>query len=186
MGVPKHGRGVKLAEISGYSTSLVSDVLNGKKTCTRRFFKMAIDGLLQSGYIADSPQITLVPVWDTVPAGWPAETDVVREAPIDYVPVVGSGKNMGALLVAGHSMSPEIKEGEYVLYTQDYDLKPGDWIVATDEFNRPMVKEYALKSDERWLVSINPEYPSFKVNSGYRIVGKVVDIYSRRKAKRRG
>lgn len=130
--------------------------------------------------------VKLVLVWDTVPAGWPDEMSIVMGEPVDYIPVSGNGRNMGALLVEGHSMSPEIRDGEYVLYVQEYNIKPGDWIVATDEFQRSMVKEYAIKDGEPWLVSINPEYPSFKVNSHYRIIGRVIDIYSRRKARRRG
>jgi SOS-response transcriptional repressor LexA len=76
-------------------------------------------------------------------------------------------------------MSPEIRDGMYVLYTRDYDIKPGDVIVATDEYNRAMVKQYALKDGEPWLISINPEYPSFKVNSSYRIVGRVFEKYDK-------
>lgn len=135
--------------------------------------------------MANARPANLVPVYGSVPAGWPADqVGVTVEEPIDWIAVEGSTNCIGALRVEGHSMSPEIRDGEYVLYTQDSDLKPGDWIVATDEFRRPMVKEYAIKDGEPWLVSVNPEYPSFKVNHHYQIVGRVIDIYSRRKARR--
>lgn len=48
LGIPQHGRGVFLAEVSGYSKSLVSEVLSGKKTCTKRFYNLALTGLTKS------------------------------------------------------------------------------------------------------------------------------------------
>jgi SOS-response transcriptional repressor LexA len=123
----------------------------------------------------------LVPVYGTVPAGWPDEhiDHVAEEEVIDWIPVEGSSHGVGALLVEGHSMSPEIRDGAYVLYIKDYNIKPGDIIVATDEYNRAMVKQYAVKDGEPWLISINPEYPGFKVNDSYRIVGRVFQKYEK-------
>jgi hypothetical protein len=45
LGIPEHGRGVKVSEVSGYSPSHVSEVLSGKKNCTKRFFDLAMSGL---------------------------------------------------------------------------------------------------------------------------------------------
>lgn len=122
----------------------------------------------------------LVPVYGSVPAGWPEDQPgKTNEEALDWIPVEGSTHGVGALRVEGHSMSPDIRDGVYVLYIQDFNIKPGDIIVTTDEFNRAMVKQYALKDGEPWLVSINSEYPSFKVNDHYRIVGRVFEKYDK-------
>ena len=60
LGVPVHGRNVTLAKASGYSPSLVSEVMNKKKTCTERFYKLAIAGLSQSEHTAATTQIEQV------------------------------------------------------------------------------------------------------------------------------
>lgn len=188
-----------LAAAIGMSASSITEMVKGRNNSTTPTIR-AIAGfyhvnpewlehgtgeIMEPVNMANARPANLVPVYGSVPAGWPCDqTGVTAEEPIDWIAVEGSTNCIGALLVDGHSMSPDIRDGEYVLYTQDSDLKPGDWIVATDEFRRPMVKEYAVKDGEPWLVSVNPEYPSFKVNHHYQIVGRVIDIYSRRKAKR--
>lgn len=130
------------------------------------------------------PHLKLIPVFTSVPAGWPCE-GYVAEEPLAYIPFEGNGRNMGALLVDGHSMSPDIKDGEYVVYVEDYDFKPGDRLVVTNEFGKSMVKEYAIKDGEPWLISVNPEYSNHKVNEGFKLIGRVIEIYSKRKVGRR-
>lgn len=130
--------------------------------------------------LPNAQHANLVPVYGSVPAGWPEESaGVVEEEVIDWIPVEGSTHGVAALRVEGHSMAPEIRDGMYVLYVLDYNIKPGDVIVATDEFNRAMVKQYAMKEGEPWLISINPEYPSFRVNDHYRIVGRVFEKHDK-------
>lgn len=130
------------------------------------------------------PKIKLIPVFTSVPAGWPCE-GYVAEEPLAYIPFESNGRNMGALLVDGHSMSPDIKDGEYVVYVEDYDFKPGDRLVVTNEFGKSMVKEYAIKDGEPWLISVNPEYGNHKVNEGFKLIGRVIEVYSKRKVGRR-
>lgn len=86
---------------------------------------------------------------------------------------------IGSVRVVGHSMSPEILDGMYVMYTMNCDIRPGDVVVATDGSNRAMVKQYALKDGEPWLDSFNPEYPNFKISGHYRIVGRVYEKVSK-------
>ncbi len=130
------------------------------------------------------PKIKLIPVFASVPAGWPVECYVAEE-PLAYIPFEGNGRNMGGLLVDGHSMSPDIKDGEYVVYVEDYDFRPGDRLVVNNEFGKSMIKEYAIKDGEPWLISVNPEYSNHKVNEGFKIIGRVIEVYSKRKVGRR-
>jgi SOS-response transcriptional repressor LexA len=146
----------------------------GRDDLMRRASDIAAQEVSDNLHISNATPLNVVPVYGSVPAGWPDDQPVLAgEEVLDWVPLEGSAHGVGALRVEGHSMSPEIRDGMYVLYVQDFDIRPGDVIVATDEFNRAMVKQYALKDGVPWLVSINPEYPSFKVNQHYRIVGRV-------------
>lgn len=51
--IPEHGRGVLLEKASGYSSGHISDILNRKKLCTDKFYKIAMAGLSQSECIAE-------------------------------------------------------------------------------------------------------------------------------------
>lgn len=82
-------------------------------------------------------------------------------------------------------MSPDIKDGEYVVYVEEYDFRPGDRLVVTNEFGKSMVKEYAIKDGEPWLISVNPEYANHKVNEGFVLIGRVIEVFSKRKVGRR-
>lgn len=168
----------RLAELTGYSPGTISDVLNGKTELSERFARIVSNALNDASTIENA--VRLIPVYATVPAGWPVDSYVAEE-PIGYVPFEGNGRNMGALLVEGHSMSPDIRDGEFVVYVEDYNIKPGDKVVVTNEFGKPMVKEYALKDGEPWLISINPEYGNHKVNENYRIIGRVIEVFNKRK-----
>lgn len=45
--------------------------------------------------------------------------------------------------------------------------------MVNNEFGESMIKRYRVKPDgEVWLTSDNPEYPSFKPNEQYRIIGR--------------
>lgn len=47
--------------------------------------------------------------------------------------------------------------------------------MVNNEFGDSMIKRYRVKPDgEVGLFSDNPEYPSFKPNEHYRILGKVL------------
>lgn len=131
--------------------------------------------------------LTRIPIWGSVPAGWPTEQPgVFREEPVDYVVIKDPPlEAVGGLLVTGQSMAPDIKDGEYILYTQAYDTRSGDIVVVNDEFGKTMVKEYYEKDGEQWLRSINREYPDFRPNSQYRIMGRVIEVINRRKIRRR-
>jgi SOS-response transcriptional repressor LexA len=183
-----------LAAAIGLTPSAITDMVKGRSnstTPTRRaianYYHVSEEWLEygtgeimepQSGY--NARQTNLIPVYGSVPAGWPDEPiDRNETEAIDWIPVEGSIHGVGALRVEGHSMAPEIRDGIYVLYIQDYDIKQGDIIVATDEFNRAMVKQYVLKDGEPWLISINPEYPNFKVNDHYKIIGRVFEKYDK-------
>lgn len=172
----------ELAIMLGVSAPHVTMLCNGKAEPSDQLIK-ALDRIIEDHHRNTLPAV-LVPVYSTVPAGYPEMPVIAEEEPLDWVACPGNGASKGALLVTGHSMTPEINEGEFVIYEIGAVLKPGDFVVATDEFNRAMVKEYAEKEGEPWLLSVNREYPNFKVNHHFKLVGKVVKITNSRIPKR--
>lgn len=115
---------------------------------------------------------TPVPVVGKVPAGYPSEPVEV----IGYQVFPEAPKNSKAMKVRGDSMAPTIKDGDYVLWIATTDYKHNDLVIVADEWGDIMLKRLKKKDNEIAFTSDNPEYPTFKPNEHYRIVGKVVKI----------
>jgi len=96
----------------------------------------------------------------------------------DYLclPFGEAPSNSMAVKVKGHSMSPTIKDGEYVIFlpANMSSVRSGDIVVVRNEWNELILKRFREKYGEMFLTSDNPEYPTFKANEEYTIVGKVV------------
>ena len=137
-----------------------------------------ITGNPQYSPIFGAKKAIQIPVLGKIPAGFP---DTIAEEIVEYISLPDAPKNSYAIRVKGDSMSPNIKDGDYVLFINDGTLKSGDVVIVADEWNDAMVKRYRIKNREPLFCSDNPEYPCFKPNEHYRIIGKVVDIWSRRK-----
>lgn len=59
--------------------------------------------------------------------------------------------------------------------------KPGDIVIANDEYGDSMVRRLKVKGEEHHLVSDNPLYPNFPVNGSHRIMGVIVESFRRTK-----
>lgn len=117
-----------------------------------------------------------IPILGQVPAGIP---ESVEEATEGYVMLPGANPHSYALKVVGNSMEPTIRHGDYVLFVIGGDPKPGDIVVVNDEFGESMIKRLKGKDGEFFLVSDNPAYPTYQPNGNYRIMGIVIDGWSR-------
>lgn len=184
----------KLGIPVGFTNTKVRDLESGKQKITMEIAYLLeenfaisrdylLDGTGDTILTSSSKPVHMLPVYARVPAGWPADCHIEDE-PIGYVPFEGNGRNKGAILVDGDSMFPSIKNGQFAVYVEDYDIRPGDIVVATNEFNKPMIKEYAVKDGEPWLISINSEYSNHKVNENYKIIGRVIEVFDKKKVGR--
>ncbi|MFH2012572.1 MAG: S24 family peptidase [Pseudomonadota bacterium] len=129
-------------------------------------------------YIPPVPGATplrIIPVLGRVPAGFPDQ--IPEQEIIEYIKCPDTQFGDYALIVKGESMSPTIKDGDYILFINDGDIKNGDVIVVNDEWGDSMIKRYREKDGDILLTSDNPEYPSYKPNEQYIIIGKVVGAW---------
>jgi len=112
-----------------------------------------------------------------VPAGFP-EMPLEDEQIQDYLylPFGEAPSDAIAVKVKGHSMSPTIEDGEYVIFLPAgmTDVKSGDIVIVRNEWNELILKRFREKYGEMFLVSDNPKYPTIKPNEEYTIVGKVI------------
>jgi len=112
-----------------------------------------------------------------VPAGFP-EMPLEDEQIQDYLylPFGEVPSDAMAVKVKGHSMSPTIEDGEYVIFLPAgmSDVRSGDIVIVRNEWNELILKRFREKYGEMFLVSDNPKYPTIKPNEEYTIVGKVI------------
>ena len=121
---------------------------------------------------------TRIPVLARCPAGFPED---VRDGVIEYLSLPDVPPRTCAIIVSGNSMSPAIKDGEYALFVETDGIHDGDVVIAKNEWNECMVKRYRVKDGKSLLTSDNPEYPTVEPNEHYKIIGKVIEIVTRRK-----
>jgi len=116
-----------------------------------------------------------IPVIAKVPAGFP---NIVSEQIIEYIYLPEIPDNAVAVIAKGESMSPIIKDGDYVIFIpMPVDIFPGDIVIVNNEWGETMIKRYKLKDNVPYLVSENPEYPTYQPNEHYQIVGKVISVW---------
>ncbi|MBI3584240.1 MAG: helix-turn-helix transcriptional regulator [Nitrospinae bacterium] len=162
-------------ETGKYSTS--NEIL----TCITSNFNINLNWLLTGEGemykrlpIPKAKPTVLVPVLGRVPAGFPNE--IPENEITEYVHLPDAPPGSFVLIVKGDSMSPKIKDGDYVIFKPNGEIKSGDVIVVNNEYGETMLKKYYVdKNGDVLLVSENPEYPAFKPNEHYSIIGKVID-----------
>lgn len=129
----------------------------------------------------DSKKIRLIPVFESVSAGFGARAD---ERVIDYLPLFiehdYDAENTLAIKVKGDSMYPKIEDGDIVAVRKQSDFENGNIVVILVDNDEGLVKKIYQDSDKVRLVSINPEYPD-KIFKGeeicrLRVVGVVKQI----------
>lgn len=129
----------------------------------------------------DSKKIRLIPVFESVSAGFGARAD---ERVIDYLPLFiehdYDAENTLAIKVKGDSMYPKIEDGDIVAVRKQSDFENGNIVVILVDNDEGLVKKIYQDRDKVRLVSINPEYPD-KIFKGeeicrLRVVGVVKQI----------
>jgi len=116
-----------------------------------------------------------IPVLGKIPAGFP---HYVAEQIIEYIALPEVPENALAIIAKGDSMSPVIKDGDYVIFlVMPIDIFSGDIVIVNNEWGETMIKRYRIKDNKPILVSENPEYPTIQPNKHYQILGKVISIW---------
>jgi len=116
-----------------------------------------------------------IPVLGKIPAGFP---HYVAEQVIEYIALPDVPENALAIIAKGDSMSPVIKDGDYVIFlAMPIDIFSGDIVIVNNEWGETMIKRYRIKDNKPILVSENPEYPTIQPNEHYQILGKVISIW---------
>ena len=84
--------------------------------------------------------------------------------------------------IYGDSMEPDYKSGDYVFVKLTVEL-PSGTVGVFDYEGEAYIKQLIIEKDKAYLRSFNKKYKDRPINSDsdFRIIGKVVDVYSEEK-----
>lgn len=109
--------------------------------------------------ILDSNNICMIPLFESVSAGFGAYADSTRIGFIPmYIETEYDAENMLAIKVTGDSMYPKIEDGDIVVVRKQSDFENGDIAVVLIDGDEGLVKKIYYNNEKTTLVSINPEY----------------------------
>lgn len=135
-----------------------------------------------NGRLLDQSHIYMIPVYETVSAGFGAYADdhVTRYEPV-YLSSEREARETIAITVKGDSMYPKIEEGDLVVVHQQDYFENGDIVVAVVVGDgEGFVKRAFQSSGKLSLESINPSYPPMTFSGAQietvRIMGVVRKI----------
>lgn len=131
--------------------------------------------------ILPSEQIRMVPVYESVSAGFGAyaSSQVLEYMPL-FIQNVHEAEEMLCIKVRGDSMYPKIEDGDTVVVHRQDSVDSGQIAVVMVDGEEGFVKKVVYDDDSVTLVSINPEYQD-KLFKGkdlkrLRVVGLVKQI----------
>ena len=84
--------------------------------------------------------------------------------------------------IYGESMEPDYKSGDYVFVKLTVEL-PSGTVGVFDYEGEAYIKQLIIEKNKAYLRSFNKKYKDIPIdsNSDFRIIGKVVDVYSEEK-----
>jgi SOS-response transcriptional repressor LexA len=137
--------------------------------------------------IRQAPDLNKVPLLSWVQAGnWcespepPGTAEEWLDCPFPH------SENAFCLEVVGDSMSPEYREGEYILVDPALQPEHNDDIVARTPDGTHTFKRIQITPEGNYLLALNPDHPARKIKApeGTHICGVVTGSWMRRKYRR--
>lgn len=155
-------------------------------TMLASYFGVSIDYLLGFDRVQDPSNSTIrIPVLGEVPAGQPIEAFEQVEEYLDLYPSFAKYGELFGLRVKGHSMEPDIHNGDIVIVVKQDFIDSGDVAVVRVNDTEVTVKKVKKLQDGIVLMPKNPAYePAYFSNEQVKIlpitiIGKVLEIRRR-------
>ncbi|HIJ85971.1 MAG: HTH cro/C1-type protein [Magnetococcales bacterium] len=97
---------------------------------------------------------------------------------LSWIPVAPKASDRCfALKVPDDSMEPEFFEGEVIIIDPELENSHNRFVVAREGTNRPMLKQFTLHGDQRYLKPLNSRYPLIEVKGELQVFGAVACKY---------
>jgi hypothetical protein len=77
------------------------------------------------------------------------------------------------------SMSPTVRQDDYLFFMPGPEFRTGDLVVYQDEWGQVFARRYRERDGRFFLVAENPQYLALEADDKLKIFGKVVDVWRR-------
>lgn len=106
---------------------------------------------------------------------WDEVTELLQTA-VAYPP-----QTAAAVLVSTDALSSMCPTGSYVVVSKGHNIEPGQIVMATvSKAGEPVLRKYVREGSETLLIADDMRYPSYRLEDGVTIIGRVTEITVRR------
>jgi len=117
-----------------------------------------------------------VPVLGYVPAGFP--TEIPEDAIVEWITLPDIPKNSFIFIAKGDSMSPIIRDGDYIVVVPNQEIVSGNIVMFQNDWGEVSVKRLRRKDGKLYLVPENPEYPVTEYDpQKHKILGRIIKAF---------
>lgn len=150
-----------------------------------RWYQVSTDWLLgvESGKPVHQQTEGGQPVY-TVPVVAPASLvrwhwDSVQE--LQQTAVAYPPQTAAAMLVSSDALTSICPPGSYAVISKAHQVRPGDVVLATTgPSSEPVLRRYVKEGADALLIADDMRYPSYRVEAGVKLLGRVVEVTTRR------
>lgn len=125
-----------------------------------------------------SPPLWTVPV--VTPSSlvrwhWDAVTEILQTA-VAYPP-----QTAAAVLVSSDALASTCPTGCYAVVSKGHHVEPGQIVMASvGKASEPVLRKYVREGNDALLIADDMRYPSYRLEDGVKIIGRVTEICVRR------
>ena len=106
---------------------------------------------------------------------WDAVTEVLQTA-VAYPP-----QTAAAVLVSSDALSSSCPIGCYAVVSKGHNIEPGQIVMASvGKASEPVLRKYVREGNDALLIADDMRYPSYRLEDGVKIIGRVTEITVRR------
>lgn len=119
--------------------------------------------------------VPVVPPSAMVRWHWDAALELLQTA-VAYPPSTAA-----AMLVSSDALTSSCPTGCYAVVSKGHTASPGQVVLATvSRAGDPVLRKYVREGSDRLLVADDMRYPSYRLNDGAKIIGRVTEVTVRR------
>lgn len=147
-----------------------------------QWFDVSVDWLLGVGAKATTksarPPVHVVPVVAAVSLirwNWEAVAEYLQTA------VLYPSQTAAAVLVASDALSAACPAGAYAVISKAHPVTPGSVVLAhLGRASEPVIRRLVHEGRDDLLVADDTRYPSYRLDDGAKIIGRVTEVTVRR------
>lgn len=119
--------------------------------------------------------VPVVPPTALVRWHWDAVTEILQTA------VAYPTNTAAAILVSSDALTNTCPTGCYAVVSKAHDVKAGQVVLAVlSKASEPVLRKYVREGGTELLIADDTRYPSYRLDDGVKIIGRVTEVTLRR------